>query len=1495
MFAALFDLPKKFSLSIIVAFFITSLSQANNYDEGSVRYFDDFDIVEAESSVEEISEIDDDVSTHPFDQVLDKVVKEGKITNKLNKSAFFSLPMGISVGDDASYMIVINEATILKDHAIFSAFMVITNPLDGRKLRFAAKDIAFTFTSGLLNGFQLELVEKTPVKIQKDASLWILPGSYVNWDCNGFQSLGINAELELNEKRFKKVNPHTGEELGKVSTRFSISVANFQDIIVEVSLDPFKMVGFDEAYFAFEQLTFDYSDTRNSASFALPNNYPGAFNGEMVNLWRGLYVKEARVYLAEKFKDKNGQTTSMFAKGLLLDDFGLTGQVGVTNLLSLEKGEIGTWAMSIDEFALELFTSDIKALGLKGKIAVQGSNTPLNYDAFYDAEGIYHFGVNVGKKFDFNVVAAEITLHPTSRIEVTVEKGKFNPAVNLNGQITFACANKSGGKLLHIPKLDFEGLRIATQKPVFDIKYLGMASGEELSFNKFPISLTQFSFRKTDKTGQFIFGVKLNLSPASDDGIVGETVLGLKADTSGDKWKFGGLSVQKIYVKAAKEGAYEIEGSIYLIKGDEIYGRGFRGDIKACFSESFELEAIAVFGKVNGFRYFFVDAFLTLPKPGVTAGPFIMTGFGGGMYYRMRQTNEGEPANEIGKSLSDLTYLPDQSHQLTIRAAMRGGIVYPEIISCVAKFQIDFNRHGGINLISFDGEAVMATPQLECSVTVMKDDAKKVAGEVKLKVPAKEIMKATISIVMDFENDVFHSEMELFVNVAGAIKGVGSQNRAGWGVMHIDPNKWYLHMGTPTDPMGLELVGLVKVGGYFMAGHDIPDAMMMHPKVLQYLDMDNADFNGNRQEGDLAMGNGLAFGANFELDTGDLTFLIFYARFELGAGFDVMLLDYGNKAFCEGRNGGLGINGWYGKGQAYAYFGGKIGIKVKLFFKTKRFDIISLQTAAAIRLEGPNPTWMKGVVGGEYKILGGLVKGNCKFEVTVGDKCKIRTMSDLSDLEIIADLTPAEGSKEVDIFTLPQAVFNMPIDKVIRISEDVSLTKTFKVKLEEYSVYNGKEKYSGMIELDAEQKTLAFTPDRIFDPETKYRIVARVSFVEYVDGQWRAFKDKAGKVHYETKEATFTTGLLPKEIPSDYIQYSYPLDRQVNFYKKEHGTAYITFKSDLEPFFKPKEGWKQKARWTPVNGEPFYSEIKYKPGEKTVEALVKDNDLINSKVHHFELVNVPIDSNNDISRNVKENKKESVDEASGTKTEITTREALGTISEAEENAFYSIPFRVSQYNKFLEKVTAHEMHVRFLFNVSPGINLLGATYYGSEFFDKYEIKGGNNIQPLIQREAVLDGADWYQQNIYPLIYEVYPLDKQATIDYRNTDEYGVPPTQRIDIWQSGFNYVLTDEDIASGNVTQQADMTHLIYTLQETWSADYAHIRNKLANAIDSGLPATPRMTTILNKYPAPQVSVGNYPIRLSYVLPGKTKPSSERVIILKNAIDVKQVDLIEE
>jgi hypothetical protein len=1462
---------------------------ADDYEEGSVRYFDDFAPAIPEFSMVAIESDEAPVEAeHKMDLILDKVIKENRITSSLKEASFLSLPVGISSGS-ASYMIVIDKATIYADHAEFSAFMVLTNPLDGTKIRFKAEDIAFSFDSGLLNGIKLELVDSKRSKLMKDTYLNWLPGCFVEWDCNGFKSLGINGSIELSEKSYVSVDPETGAEIGKVEANFFVSASDLQNFFIEFSLPPFKKKGFKEAYFSFTSVVLDFSDTANAPGFKFPDNYPGNFTGEMKNLWQGFYVMEAEITLTKGFNNKSGQVTSFYASDLLLDDFGLTGSFGVNNLITIDNGRLGSWPMSITKLELEFFTGDFKSFELEGGVLVQGTSTAMNYSAFYDADGIYHFGINIGGDINFDVFAANVTLNKTSRIEVTVDHGKFLPTAILHGRISFAATKSLGSdkKLLELPDLKFQGMRISAVAPVFDLEYLGMDSEEGMSFNKFPLTITEASYSKVNEgEGEFVFGVKVNLSKG--EAIVGATRVAIKVGIGAGDWKYKGLALEMLTVEATKEGAYTIKGSIEFADGDPIYGDGFRGEVSAKFSESFEVDAVAVFGQVNGFRYFFVDGFVCLPPPGVVAGPFILQGFGGGLYHRMRQALPSDSSSSMGESISGIRYVPDRSSFLGIKAGVRAGVVNEKIVNCTVNFEILFNNSGGINQIGFNGEAKVISALGDLPISEMKEIAQKAALGKEQKPETTEVMSARISILQDFQNHVFHAEMGFNVNAAGLLTGGGE------GVLHIEPGKWYLHLGTPNQPFNMNFVGFVKTGSYFMAGHDIPDAMNMHPKVLDYLNISEAEQNINRKENDIITGKGLAFGASFEFDTGDLKFKPFYARFEMGAGFDILLLDYGNNAYCAGREGSMGMNGWYAKGQAYAYFGGKIGVKVKVFGRRRKFDIIDIRAAAAVKIAGPNPVYIWGAVGGRYKILGGLVKGKCKFEVEVGEKCEIRTdPNDLSDLEIIADVTPMHESSEVDIFTLPQAVFNMPIEKVLKISDDKNLKKEFIIKLNKYTITQEGNLVTGQVEWNEDKTTLAFTPDVIFNPNSKYKVVTAVSFKEKVNGSWQPYKDESGKVYVESKESEFTTGKLPKRIPDEYISYSYPIDRQVNFYKDEYPTAYVTFKSDLAPFFVPVDGWTRKAKWTVKNGAPIYTDLAYSSAGKSVESPVP-TQLQSSKVYLFELVNVPLDTNSAVDQNVSESTQTAMSTSDENNVEITTRSTSGNIVQSEEIAFYDIDFRCSRYAKFWDKINTNELNVRFLYHSSVAVDYPGATVYGDEMFDVFELYGQGSTEPLIKRSAVLSQADWYKKSIYPLMYEGYPFHQEARISHRDVNALGVPPTKEIYMWQTQYNYSLSATDIERGQISFSAEKTHFIYSLPKTWAKDYQEIRNKLGNLISRGYKPSAKMQAIMSKYPWPQVDAGNYPIKLEYVLPGNRKVTTSQVINLKNGFDIPQVNLVD-
>ncbi|MFW5753958.1 MAG: hypothetical protein ACOCV9_04075, partial [Marinilabiliaceae bacterium] len=1375
-------------------------------------------------------------------------------------------------------------------------------------VRFSASDVRYSFSGGL-EKFRLEVVEPVNTSLFRGATMHWMSGTYAEWDCSGFDHVGLNGRLALEKSKFVRVDPLTGEDMGGIRVDFFSKLRDINDFVLDLSVPAFKIKGFDEAYFELDHAILDCSDSRNGDSFRLPDEYPGDYQGAFEPLWRGIYVNEATVFLSSKFrKDNSSSPVTFSASNLLIDDHGFSGTMSASNILPVEDGSLGTWPFSIQEINLGFLTSAVQSFGFSGNVQLPGSKSLLDYSAYFDQGGTYHFGISPGENLDFNVFSATLELQETSRVDVFVENGSFHPSAVLDGNITFSCSKSGGeGEMLSTPEIEFQGMQLSASPPYFDLDYLAVEGLGQSNMAGFPLTITSLEYEKRGELVGFGFTVDANLSPSDGGGISCTGGFSVLADISDENWEFERLDIGLFEVNTEKEGAFKFHGSLEVFDDDPLYGDGFYGKLEATFGNTFEsdekglnLKVAGMFGRAEYGRYFFVDAFVALGTATVPAGPFMLNGFGGGLSYGMKRSfGESDGGPRTVSSVSGVRYLPDRRAGLGISAALKTGIVNETLVQGNINFGITFNRHGGINQIGFNGEAAMISPMEGVSATEMKEMSGALARGDEMQLESSTPMKAAVSILMDMEAGTFHAEMEVWINVAGALKGIGPNNRAGWGVFHYEPDKWFLHVGTPVDPVGVEYIGVVKSRSYFMAGHDLPAAMLMNDKVLDILEMSQEDFNGERGENTLASGNGLAFGTNMEMSTGDLSFLIFYGTFDLGGGFDVMMLDMGQHAHCAGYSDPVGINGWYAKGQAYAYFGGNIGIKVNVFGKRKKFDIINVQTAAALRVEGPNPLWMKGAVGGEYSILGGMVSGNCNFEITVGEKCDLKTgPEDLSDMEIIGAMTPVDGTSDLDPFTLPQVVFNMPVQKTLKISEDENLTRKFRINLQEYSIYQGDKKIEGTLEWNSNKTTLAFKPENMFDTFSEYRMVASVSFDEKRGEYWKKYKDDNGELYVEQKEIKFETGDKPEKIPRDQVDYTYPLHRMMNFYPDEHSQAYLTFSTGVAPYFSEGDGWMQKARWVPVRGgTPVYGDITYSGKNKEVVTNVP-GELQKEAMYRFELVNLPVSQKGSIDQNVREETRSSLKQ-DDTDVDVTTRDAEGSISEKEEIVFYSLDFRCSRYNRFRDKIP-EEIKATFLYNAQtaidyPGVRISAAQMPEAfEMLDEYEIEGTENLGPLIRQEAIYDEADWFMSAIHPQIYEDYPLHTDARVE-RDVSRNGLPPRKPVYLWQEDSNYRMTDSDMKTGVVASETSKFHILYGLPKIWASDYNEIRCKLGQLLENGeINRSNKVEKIMGLYPCPQVDEGLYPIRLEYVLPGKNISTGSFRMDIVNPYDVKQVNLKE-
>jgi hypothetical protein len=98
------------------------------------------------------------------------------------------------------------------------------------------------------------------------------------------------------------------------------------------------------------------------------------------------------------------------------------------------------------------------------------------------------------------------------------------------------------------------------------------------------------------------------------------------------------------------------------------------------------------------------------------------------------------------------------------------------------------------------------------------------------KVPAAPVF-ASMSMLYDNDNDVFHSNLKTYVNLAGVVQGVGPNGLVGEAVIHVDRKDWYIYIGRPSQMFGITVAGIATAQTYFMIGTKIENLPLPPPEV----------------------------------------------------------------------------------------------------------------------------------------------------------------------------------------------------------------------------------------------------------------------------------------------------------------------------------------------------------------------------------------------------------------------------------------------------------------------------------------------------------------------------------------------------------------------------------------------------------------------------------------------------------------------------------------
>jgi hypothetical protein len=1400
-----------------------------------------------------------------------KVKELNNYTEYLSLESVKTLPVSISkmIGGQR-YDIIIDQAYFTPYGAEISAKFLFVIPKTGDSIFFKANGIPL-HQGGLAKDVTMSLLYAPAIALSDKMSIQLVPdlsGTYVKFNCDGYQGMGISARVNFSTDMIVADPGNGSKGSDPVYATFSTSFEEWGEFTAELTFSSaFQVCALKGVGISVYNAVIDLSDLNTPGSVVFPSQY-------VVNdrqLWQGVFIKEFSVSLPRQFKKRSTTERITFSGyNILIDALGLTGQFASTgSLIPLHDGDMDGWDFSLDSIGVSFVASRISGAGFRGEIQIPlrktGDIQELSYQADIYSGDEYLFNVVLGNSMEIDIWKAHLSLNEGSSFEVAIQEDKFLPKAILHGNLTVDAPK------LKLNQIFFEGLVLQTVEPYVSATAFDLSSSnpapDDQKMSNFPVTLSGVGLRDL---GDGMYGISVQADihlcqggGNSFSGTTGFMVIGKVSKSPKFSFEYDRLQLNNIGLDITS-GAFSLKGVIVSYNDHEVYGQGFKGMVQAYIVDAFSADVTVQFGNVNNYRYWYFDGSFVLPV-GVTVFTGLdIYGFGGGAYQRMRrEVPSGEPklenpdANTVkkdnslepGVTLSGVRYIPDPNMGLGLKASVIfGSTGKPNPYNGELGLEVAFTTDGGVGMVGINGRLLFTNP---------------IEERFSENVP----IKATIDITYYVQEKTLSCGAEVMVNLPSGVKGGGQLS------IYVSPSTWYYYVGHPNNRLSLNLMGIADITSYMMIGNKIPPMPTLPEIILR-----NLQVVDQRNETDMRDGKGFCFGASLDFDSGDQEFLCFYATFSVLAGFDVMLKHYEEGEHCQNTGLRPGFKGFYAHGQLYAYLQGNVGIKVHIFGADQKYQILDVGAGVVFQAKAPKPNWLKGVVAGHYSILDGLIEGDCRFELELGERCDMSTTNLVSNVKIISSVTPGDRER-TEVFTAPRAALSLAEGKPYVVTDDNGNMRRFSVKVAYFKVLDGTAEIKGVMQYNTKKDVISFIPHEILPPQKTLTLKVKAYFVEHINGIVTPYKVNGTPVEEEVV-TTFTTGEAPNYVPSSNVVYSYPMNGQYNFYKNEYNQAYIQLQMGQKYLFGDqvdKTRWRQLARITSANSIveiPFT----YNEGAKKIEFTLTEYVATNT-AYKFQIVNLPVsgtsgqDSGRDTSR------------TSYNEGQVNIRNNTLTGNQTTENAIeiFALIFRTSRYNTFPEKMQSLALSNPTNWVISPGVSQVSMQLKGTELMDAFELSGNNNsnIRPLIQL-ASQQNASWFTYGLKPLMYNSYPIDNVIKINTRDTSVLGLVPVKAVYLQQSNNNKVLTASEAESGTASNIGGLASVVYDVSFFASQDYGDLREQCAARLTYTQNPSASLVNIVNSN-YPNVTQGQYTVRAVYVLPGLGQVTSTYPLVLVN------------
>lgn len=1254
-------------------------------------------------------------------------------------------------------------------------------------------------------------------------------GTFVAWDCRGFRAITLDAQWRFSEEHLREDMPDGEDGPTKIVADLKMRTGR-AGLFGRVDFNkPFHIDGMEGWGFDVQEAWLDLASYMNPPEMDVPLNVAievglaDAITGMRLPTWEGLYLKRAVLRLPPAVERTNSnERTAIMVRNMILNGTGLTASIRGSDIIPQDEGTLGGWGFSIDTLRIDIVTNSIHQAGFAGRVHLPVTDTLLAYSAM------------VVQDLAQDDKYIEFLLHPTGTIEVPMWVARMDlletsylravlarddtsafAKVSLNGKLTID-GQVPGLGWMNFRDIAFQDLTFQTADPYTNIddsavfslaspqKSIGGSSDEEDEdapsgggAGGFPISVTRVSVERRNLDGSSIpgagVGFDINLDLSGNVNIFTATtriaVLGELNTSALHQWGHHSVELDSIGI-SGETGAVKIQGGLRWYNDDATYGDGINGSVRAWFLKgAIEVAASAQFGTKNGMRYWYADA-MTAKDNGFSPGqPFNVYGFGGGAWYHMRRTGTMPNAQQVtsamvanqddmmytpGLTLSQVTYVPDAAESFGFKATVifgdgGSGRAYNGDLAA----GMTFSEAGGVS-----------TAFLEGSVFLMCERDERLSTPV----------WGTADINFDFPNDIFTANFTMSVKApGGTVVGTGPNYLAGAAEIYVSPDTWHFFVGTPQTPVGLDILGLIDGGFYFMVGKDLPpplpppDPIPTPPGYLHRPSMENAD--------------GIAFGTRASFEN-DFKFLLLRMHLQAQFGFDLAFNDASGME-CAGYDP-TGIHGWYANGQVYAQLAGKVSLMIDLWFASGEYEIFTVGASAILNGGFARPSYMSGAVDGYYSILGGAVDGNFHFPFELGEGCMDPGDGLLSNLDPIGDLAPHHNqgmnaaTLPVDVGVRPEAIMNikvnMPFTLRVQNANGSLEPHTYRLRVDKMELRKqaGNALQTGTVVTASTNDRVVLEPEEFLDAATVYTITYRVKAEERIGATWTAAnKPGTNQQMTWTKTHTFKSGPGISVLTDDHLNYSYPFRRQRFVLQDECRSGVIEVKSGAanQPVFTSPEGKVRKYRmaFTPKSGgAPVFATatVTHSGNSRVTYTLPQ---LINDRVYVVQLIakdtidmsQISAGGNGAISQGI--NPAEfggNLMMSAGTFTTTTSsfNNMVNTHSQglqgytvrANEKVIYTYHFRTSRYNTLAAKTAA--MTPMGTEHTSTNVGVLKEypkPSFGGEGFDVYDVDGftygstgQNTIAPLISLQDARTDL-WNRTWSTPILYDYYALLKES--------------------------------------------------------------------------------------------------------------------------------------